>query len=60
MPLLHHWSGSDKDIQAQGITTNYVQAFQELGFGLQESRRWMIRPTASQATQWPRSRSTGR
>ena len=51
MPLLAQWS--DKTIKAQEIVSAYLGAFQEVGFNLQESRMWMIRPTQSFEINWP-------
>lgn len=45
LPLLEYWSDQRKPIVAQAIVPTYVPAFQQLGFRLQESRVWMIRPT---------------
>lgn len=52
MPLLDHWSDSSKPIGAQAIATAYLDAFQQAGFSLQESRFWMIRPTAQINSDW--------
>ena len=46
MPLLEVWSDEQKPIGAQAIPAQYQNAFQAHGFVLQESRHWMIRPTA--------------
>lgn len=36
---------ADGDLVAQGITADYVSAFQMAGFQIMESRVWMLRPT---------------
>jgi hypothetical protein len=53
LPLLTVWSDAAKPIRAQAITTHVSAALQAAGFVLQESRFWMIRPTAVLATDWP-------
>ncbi|MCP5100421.1 MAG: GNAT family N-acetyltransferase [Chloroflexi bacterium] len=53
MHLLFAWSLPSKPIRAQGISQQYLQSFQQMGFQLQESRHWMIRPTAVSPTTWP-------
>jgi GNAT superfamily N-acetyltransferase len=45
MPLLETWSDDQKLIGAQAIQPQYLEAFQSVGFVLEESRFWMIRPT---------------
>jgi ribosomal protein S18 acetylase RimI-like enzyme len=53
MPLLEYWSDEEKDIiGAQAIASPFVQAFQQFGFTLQESRFWMIRPTGQMTMNW--------
>jgi ribosomal protein S18 acetylase RimI-like enzyme len=52
IPLLVDWSLPSKPIHAQGISSQYLPTFQQFGFRVQESRHWMIRPTAVLPTQW--------
>ncbi len=52
MPLLRSWSRPEKSVWARGITEEHLPAFIAAGFGLDESRRWMIRPTAPFEPAW--------
>jgi hypothetical protein len=49
--LLGSWS--DKKIKAQETVSPYLDAFQKIGFTLQESRMRIIRPTQSFNIDWP-------
>ncbi|MEM7111540.1 MAG: GNAT family N-acetyltransferase [Chloroflexota bacterium] len=46
MPQLRAWSNPERNIIAQAILPQHLDAFLHAGFQLAESRRWMIRPTA--------------
>ncbi len=52
MPLLRSWSRPEKSVWARGITDEHLQVFIALGFKLDASRRWMIRPTAPFEPAW--------
>ena len=52
MLLLRSWSRPEKSIWACGITEEHPPAFVASGFGLNESRRRMIRPTAPFEPAW--------
>ncbi len=52
MPLLEHWSNNQKPIGAQAIAPHYIEAFQQVGFVLGESRFWMIRPIEPLLDHW--------
>ena len=52
LPLLEFWSDNTKAIGVQAISSGCLDAFQQIGFVLDESRFWMIRPTETLDVNW--------
>ena len=53
MPLLEDWSDVTKPIRAQAVPSQYIESFKAIGWNLEESRFWMIRPTEKSNIDFP-------